>query len=514
MLGYRFCLASFGLDQWPLRVESKLGQHRARELDGDNRLTQIFPSVYAPAEDTPIPLFDHLEFALRYEGVDLAALAAIFAQLEPTQVLEWIKLRPNGKYARRLGFLYEWLTGREVPLGDVSIAGAYEPVLDEESYFTGPSQNVRRWHVRDNLPGTPAWCPTIHRSTLRGAPIGALDIAAAFQDVRAKVPAEIFERALSYAYLAETQASYEIEHDAPTPTQRHAFLRALQEAGEMPVSQRLTDERLTELQELVFKGIPTFVAHGPRGDDLFVGTSTGAGLRRVEYPCPPASAIGSLLEGLRISAAHRLAAPQVPPSVFAGVVAFAFVFIHPLHDGNGRVHRFLIHEALVERGAVERGMLVPVSATMLAQLQEYRAALRAYSEPVRAAASEFSGVPFALEATEPFMFGRFERVAPLYRYPVLTEQVAYLETTLRQSIDNKLLEESRFLMRFDAARGAVSQRLNLPEHRLDLLVQLIQQSSGHLSATKRGSHFPDLTDEAVAAAEQAVQTAFAAAAGS
>jgi hypothetical protein len=219
------------------------------------------------------------------------------------------------------------------------------------------------------------------------------------------------------------------------------------------------------------------------------------------------------LEGLRISAASRLTAPEVPPLVFAGVVAFAFVFIHPLHDGNGRVHRFLIHEALVERGAVEHGMLIPVSATMLAQIQEYRSALRVYSEPVRAAASELSGVPFVLEATEPFVFGGFERVAPLYRYPVLTEQVAYLERTLRQSIDDKLLEESRFLMRFDAARSAVSQRLNLPEPRLDLLVQLIHQNSGRLSATKRSSQFPDLTDEAIAAAEHAVQTAFAATAG-
>jgi hypothetical protein len=145
---------------------------------------------------------------------------------------------------------------------------------------------------------------------------------------------------------------------------------------------------------------------------------------------------------------------------------------------------------------------------MLAQLQEYRSALRAYSEPVRIAAGALADVPFTLEATEQFTFGGFERVAPLYQYPVLTDQIAYLEKTIKQSIDEKLLEESRFLMSCDNARAQISERLNLPAHRLDLLVQLIRQNGGTLSATKRGSHFGDLTDEAIVEAERAVQAAF------
>jgi hypothetical protein len=409
---------------------------------------------------------------------------------------------------RKLGFLYEWLTGEEVALGETSIAGAYEPVLDEEVYFTGHSQNVTRWHVRDNLPGTPAWCPTIHRTTLRNAPIGTLDVAAAFRDARERVPAEVFERALSYAYLAETQASYAIERDAPTPTQRHAFLRALQNAGDMAVSERLGEDELTELQGLVFKGVPTFVFHGLRTDDSFVGSSTGMGLRRLEYPCPPAQAVPALLQGLQAAAAARPTPQAVSPVIFAGAIAFAFVFIHPLNDGNGRIHRFLIHEALVERGAIERGALIPVSAIMLAHLEEYRSALRAYSEPVRIAAGALAAVPFTLEATERFEFRDFERVAPLYKYPVLTDQIAYLEKTIRQSIDEKLLEESRFLMRFDTARASISERLNLPAQRLDLLIQFIRQNGGTLSGTKRSSHFADLTDEAIIDAERAVNTAF------
>ncbi|HIP51694.1 MAG TPA: hypothetical protein EYG94_06355 [Campylobacterales bacterium] len=32
------------------------------------------------------------------------------------------------------------------------------------------------------------------------------------------------------------------------------------------------------------------------------------------------------------------------------MIAFSFVYIHPLEDGNGRIHRYLIHHVLAERG--------------------------------------------------------------------------------------------------------------------------------------------------------------------
>lgn len=509
MLGYRFCLRRVGLAAWPLRVESRIGAHRQTVREGDRSLVQTFPSAYAPIAEDDSALFEHLEFALRYEGVDLAALAAVFAHVDSSRVAAWIALQPASKYARKLGFLYEWLTGSDVPLGSTHVRGAYEPVLDEESYFTGPPINSRRWHVRDNLLGTREWCPTVHRSTLSGESIGTLDIAAALQSVRARVPHDVFERALSYAYLAETQASYAIEHDAPTPTQKQAFLRALQAAGEFRVSERLLPEKITDLQELVFLGVPTFVFPGIRSDDNFVGSTGRLPMRRIDYPCPPGRAVESLLRGLRESTEIRLAAPGVPPVVFCGAIAFGFVFIHPLSDGNGRIHRFLIHESLMERGAVERGAVIPVSATMLAQIRDYDAALRAYSQPVRVAAQEMADVPFAVELTEPFTFTGYERVAPLYRYPVLTDQIAYLEKTIALSIQEDLLDESQFLMQFDRARALVSETLNLPSDRLDMLIQFVQQNSGTLSKSKRQRFFWNLTDEAISAVETAVRSAFA-----
>ena len=55
-------------------------------------------------------------------------------------------------------------------------------------------------------------------------------------------------------------------------------------------------------------------------------------------------------------------AQGVHPVVRAALVSFGFVFIHPFGDGNGRIHRFLIHDFLGRDGVVPAGMALPVSA--------------------------------------------------------------------------------------------------------------------------------------------------------
>lgn len=55
----------------------------------------------------------------------------------------------------------------------------------------------------------------------------------------------------------------------------------------------------------------------------------------------------------------------------AAIIAFGFVFIHPFLDGNGRIHRFLIHDMLTRDGLSEQGLIIPVSAHMLQNIVEY-----------------------------------------------------------------------------------------------------------------------------------------------
>jgi hypothetical protein len=63
-------------------------------------------------------------------------------------------------------------------------------------------------------------------------------------------------------------------------------------------------------------------------------------------------------------------------------LSFGFVFIHPFIDGNGRLHRLLIHNVLSQRGVTPAGVVAPVSAVMLADRASYDAALETFSKPL------------------------------------------------------------------------------------------------------------------------------------
>ena len=47
------------------------------------------------------------------------------------------------------------------------------------------------------------------------------------------------------------------------------------------------------------------------------------------------------------------------PVLAAAIIAFSFVIIHPLEDGNGRIHRYLIHHVLAESGFTPKGVIFP-----------------------------------------------------------------------------------------------------------------------------------------------------------
>ena len=64
---------------------------------------------------------------------------------------------------------------------------------------------------------------------------------------------------------------------------------------------------------------------------------------------------------------------QGQPTVMrSAVAAFGFVYIHPLADGNGRVHRFLINDILRRDGTVQDPMVLPVSSLIASDQAERR----------------------------------------------------------------------------------------------------------------------------------------------
>src|SRR5512146_783866 len=122
------------------------------------------------------------------------------------------------------------------------------------------------------------------------------------------------------------------------------------------------------------------------------------GAAGVTYVPPPPAVVPELMQEL-INLANNMAG-RLDPIVAAAVVSFAFVFIHPFMDGNGRLSRFLFHHSLCRSGKLEKGLLLPVSIAMKRNEQRYLSVLQHYSRPAR----EFWSVRWIDEGIYDFKF--------------------------------------------------------------------------------------------------------------
>lgn len=60
-----------------------------------------------------------------------------------------------------------------------------------------------------------------------------------------------------------------------------------------------------------------------------------------------------LVSGL-LTTNEKLLNSNLDAVLTATVIAFGFVFIHPFEDGNGRIHRYLIHHVLAKRDSLNK----------------------------------------------------------------------------------------------------------------------------------------------------------------
>ena len=189
--------------------------------------------------------------------------------------------------------------------------------------------------------------------------------------------------------------------------------------------------------------------------------------------------------------------------IAAAVLAFGFVYVHPFEDGNGRIHRYLIHHVLARRGFNPAGVVFPVSAAILERIDEYREVLENYSRrllPVVEWQPTGDGNVHVLNDTGDF-----------YRFFDATPHAEFLYACVRQTIEEDLPRETEFLARYDRFRARIEALADMPERTVDLLFRFLHQNGGTLSGRARDKEFAALTDGEAAAAEAAYREIFEAA---
>ena len=485
LAGYSALVGAYELSVPLPRTLSAIGErHRVVEEGG----WRILSPRHAPHPT----LEGHLTFALKNEGLDLAVLKQLFLTTGPAEIEALVHAKPTGGYARRFWFLYEWLTGNQLDLPDAQ-AGRYVPAIDPDRQWAVDGANSLRHRVRDNLPGTPDFCPLVFRTEALDRFV-AMNLAQRAQDIIADVPPDLLARTAAFLLLKDSKSSYAIEGERAPQDRIQRWGRAIGESGRRP----LDLEDLLRLQGIVI-GDARFVRLGLRQEGGFVGEhDRDSGIALPDHISARPRDLPSLAEGM--IAFDRGPAQKLDPVVAAAVLAFGFVYIHPFEDGNGRIHRYLIHHVLTQRGFNPPGVVFPVSAAILEKIDEYRRVLEGYSIRL---------LPLIdWQPTDDGNVRVLNDTADFYRFFDATPHAEFLYGCVRKTIEEDLPHEMDFLRRYDLFRGHILTIVDMPDRKINLLFRFVHQNEGHLSKRARERDFEALTDAEAEQIERLYQEAF------
>ena len=459
--------------QAELHAPNFLGSQQARS--GQVQTLQRLPEgvLLVPSRMAPSPNFlQQALFAIKHEGVRLACLIAALRQVSEGDMRAAFVAAPNGTFVRKLCFLWEAAHQRQVGgLDETGISATYVKMFDPKNYITGNSRRNARWRVDFNGLGDLAFCPVVRKTPAlqEGLDRNVLADAAEFAK---SIDQNMLERALTWACLSETEGSFAIEGERPTHDKAALFAALLERAHD---PRPLTEAYLVELQNAtVTNPLDKAVQFRTEQNRLQSGALGAAG---VSYVPPEPELSADLMQ-------HLMALANQGPShtdalVHAAAVSFAFVFIHPFMDGNGRLSRFLIQHCLGQSGQLPAGFLLPLSVAMNKHEDQYLQALIAFSKPARA----LCDVTWAGDDNYSYTW---KPDADLwFRYMDLTEAVVFTLDMAKSALDIHLRQEVSFLTLFDEACKYINARHDLRGSDLATLIVTAFQNEGKLSNNRR-----------------------------
>jgi len=478
MLGYEALIDRFDLDIIPNWHSSfiAIGSHTHRiEKDG-KFIKEIYPQKYQ-IEDKVV---NHLEFALKYDGINLSILELVFQKIDIAELMEYIVAKPTSKYGRKIWFFYEFLTKKTLPIDDLRV-GNYVDLLDSQRYYTLPSpKKIKRQRVNDNLLGEDAFCPIVRKSEKLKAYENE-NLSQKSKKLIDKYPNDLLKRAMSYLYTKETKSSFEIEKITPSTSRIEKFTSLLKDAQK---DDFCTKESLIQLQNRIVDD--RFCDSDYRKNQNYIGESYHIGKEKVHYISPKPEDLETLMGGL-IKAHERLKGIKELAVVHASVIAYGFVYLHPFEDGNGRIHRFLLHNILAMEGFTPKEIIFPLSAVMIKNQRFYDSSLEDFSTQL------LQLVDYELD--EDGVMKVLNDTRHLYKSIDMTIQVESVFEFISKTIDDELSKELEFIVSYDKSKKAIQEIVDMPDRLIDLFIRFVLQNDGKLSSAKRERYFDFLSDD-------------------
>jgi len=440
---------------------------------------KVFTPKYQPADN----LYKQLTFALKYEGINLLLLKKLFQKIPQDEILDIIQLETLSQYSRRIWFLYEWLLDTKLNIPDLTKGNMVKLIDEKIQYAISDGKRSTRHRVINNLPGTKDFCPLIYKTTKLDAYISR-NLSEQNGNYLNNFHKDLLRRASAFLLLKDSKASFTIEGESPKSKRAARWGRAIGQAGQNPLSK----SELIRLQQLVIEDT-RFINMGLRTEGGFIGEHdrfTGEPIP--EHISAKWQDVEKLVEGL-LSTNRLLVDSDYDAVLTAAIISFGFVFIHPFVDGNGRIHRYLIHHILARKKFSKQGIIFPVSASILEHIDDYREALENYS-----------GALIDLIDWRPTSKNNVEVLndtIDFYRYFDATRQAEFLYDCVNDTIENVIPYEISYLKKYDTFKMIIDDKFEMPDKLVANLVRFLEQNGGQLSKKAKTKEFKKLTEKEI-----------------
>lgn len=478
-LGYTFLIEHFALSVPAPYKKSYLGFRR-----------EGYKEVYSSGEDEYFPSNfkinntwqEHLSFAVKHEGINPTILKAIFSKINKSELSKLIKSKPLSVVFRRIWFFYEFLTGSLLPIQSLS-QGNYDYALPPSDYFTLSekfSTRARRQRLFCNLPGNAFFCPIV-RLTKKIKAGTQINFREKLTSLLSGYPESLLHRANAFLYLKETKSSFAIEQQNPTQKRTAAFMEILKNAG----TGKLDKETLIRLQHSIVD--ERYAESDFRKTQVYVGQSLAPGRELVHFVGVRPEDVTPLMDAF-FKVSEMLINSDANPVIVAAVLSFAFVFFHPFEDGNGRLHRYIIHHVVAAMKLTPEDLLFPISAVLYKDARRYDRMLESFSKRL---------MPLVNYRLNSFGEMKVENdTADFYRFINFTEIVELFFDVMKETLETELLSELDYLNAWEQARVKMREVVDMPEKKASLFIKFIQQNGG-VFPNKRRDDFRELSDEEV-----------------
>ena len=486
LIGYGALITHYKLPVPYPQILSLISDHK-KNYEKDN--WKIYRERYAIDDQ----LYRHLVFALKYEGIDLLIFKKLFECIGASSVQELLQMEPTGQYSRKIWFLYEWLMEEKLDIPDLAIKKAV-PLIDEKLQYAIKGVRSSRHKIINNLPGTLNYCPLI-RKTKKIEHYIQSDIRKQKSTYLDRVSKELVQRASAYLLLKDSKASFTIEGETPRSNRAARWGKAIGQAGinELDISE------LNRLQQIVIENT-RFTTMGIRQQQGYVGDREEMSQEPIpDHISARFEDLHQLMEGWT-STKKLLMEQEMDPVLVAAEIAFGFVFIHPYVDGNGRLHRYIIHHVLATMKYTQQGIIFPISASILDHKKDYQEVLEHFSHPVLEHINWKAAPDNNVEV--------LNETIDYYRYFDATLQAEFLYDCVQDTIENIIPTEVRYLERYEEFKRFIDDDYEMPDRLISLLVSFLRKGEGKLSKRALEKEFSELNDKEIQDIETTFQEIF------